>query len=208
MELAKKICAVIDMQGFFIEKVFYPRELAIVNDKYKLCFEIDCDIPNDLRIKNFKHFSFQQHQIHNIPIEKVIPDKTLRVFKNSQLKHILFDIYCRIRSEDKYLFAIKNQQLAKLLDVYEIPYINLEKVTIGNEICPTLLNFDKYSKHKKGFCLLHFMLNNSAHGINIRCSLRKSEKIWEWLINKIISDQLVSDIFNNLTSIESASNII
>src|SRR5882724_2913577 len=138
MEIAKQVCAVVDMQGFFIDKVFYPREFAIVNNEMKLCFEIDCEIQNDLKFKSFRHFSFQQNQIHGIPVEKVLNERTSRVFKISELQTLVYEIYCRFRTEDKSYVAIKNQQLAKLLDEYGIPYLNLERENIGNEICPPL----------------------------------------------------------------------
>src|SRR6266446_2582388 len=116
MSQVKNICAVFDMQGFYADNTFYPREFAVVNNEFKICFEIDCYIPRDVKIKNFKHFSFQQNNIHGIPLSKVISENTSRVLKLENLKTIIYEIYSRIRTDDKIYVAIKNQQLSKLLE--------------------------------------------------------------------------------------------
>jgi hypothetical protein len=41
MEEIKKVCAVIDMQGFMFNKIFYPRELAICDDSVDISVEIE-----------------------------------------------------------------------------------------------------------------------------------------------------------------------
>ncbi len=41
MEEIKKVCAVIDMQGYIFNKVFYPRELAVCNDSVNISIEIE-----------------------------------------------------------------------------------------------------------------------------------------------------------------------
>src|SRR5882757_8071911 len=107
MEKARQVCAILDMQGFQIGKKFFPREIAIVNDYYKLCFEIDSGISQELKVKSFRHFSFQQHNVHGIPVEKVIEEKTKRVFKLVQLNEIILQIYLAVRTVEKSYIAVK-----------------------------------------------------------------------------------------------------
>lgn len=194
MECAKEVCAVFDMQGFYANKIFYPREFAIANDEIKICLEIDSEIPDDIKISSFRHFSFQQHQLHGIPVKKVLDTETLRVLKISQLKEIIFEIYCRIRTDDKPLVAIKNHQMSSILEESCIPYINLESNIIGGEICPPLSMFDKINGSSNYHCLLHYILHKNSFKNGHRCALRKSVYIWKWLKQKIISDSLIYDL--------------
>lgn len=194
------ICAVIDVQGFYIDRKFYPRELAIVNDKLRLCFEIDCEFPPNMNMEYnvLKKFTFQQIHLHGIPMKKVLNDKTSRCFKNKDLKNLVQELYNRVKTEDKFIFATKNQQTSDLLWEYEIPYLDLEKQMVGNEICPTLKDFDKVVGPNNCFCLLHFVLNKPLYNSQFRCALRKSIYIWDWLKYKVESDRFVNDIISSL----------
>jgi hypothetical protein len=196
MERSEQICAVIDIQGFFVDKVFYPRELAIVNDKYQLCLEIDSQITEENKMSNYRHFSFQTNYIHGIPVDKVIDEKTLRIITIDKLKNFICDLYNLIKTDNKFYFGIKNQQLSKLLDEYELPYVNLETESIGYEYCPTLKLFDSVCNNRHAYCLLHSLLHKTQIDEKIRCSLRKCVNIWNWLSFKLNSDQLVKQIFN------------
>ena len=186
--------AVFDMQGFFVDNTFYPREFAVVNNDIKICFEIDCSISNDVKLQSFRQFSYQQHNIHGISLERVIK-KNRKVIKIENLKNIIKEIYDEISKENnKNIILIKNQQLAKLLDDYEIPYYNLEYNMIANEGCPTLEMFDKMFGRNNSYCLLHCLLRKSKH---VRCSLRKSANIWNWL-QQVVSQERFINKFSSL----------
>ena len=193
MSRPKQICAVIDVQGFFVQKKFYPREISIVNNEHKICFEIVPDINVDTKLDYFKYFKFQQHQLHGIPLEKVLDDKTKKVFHASQMKKIVEEIYFRVRTEERKLFGVKNQQVANLLKEFEIPYFNFESEEVGGEICPPLSIFDKFKSSK--YCLLHATLKCKFNENIHRCALRKALLIWDWLNCKVDSDLLVDEIF-------------
>ena len=192
MKRESQICAIIDFQGFFIQRRFYPRELSIVNDEYQLCFEVLPEISSEIKLNNFKHFSYQQHQLHGIPLEKVLSEKTKKIIPLSQLRQLIEEIYFRVRSEDKKLLGVKNQQVGLLLKEYQIPFFNFEAEEVGGEICPALAVFEKFKFST--YCLLHSSLKrkfNESH----RCALRKSQAIWSWLTVKLRSDFLVDEIF-------------
>jgi hypothetical protein len=196
MSRSDQICAIIDAQGFFVQKVFYPREISIVNDKYQICFEIVSEIDIKTKIVCFKHFSFQQHQLHGIPINKVLNDKTKKVFPISQLKQIIEEIYYRVRTNELNLFGLKNQQLSTLLSEYGIPFYNFETEEVGGELCPPLAVFDKFKSSI--YCLLHANPKCNFDEKIHRCALRKACLIWVWLCRKQVSDDLVDQIFPDI----------
>ena len=198
MRREKEICAIIDAQGFFIRKTFYPREISIVNNEYQICFEILPEINVDTKVDNFKQFSIQQHQLHGIPVQQLLEEKTKRVFCCSQLRQIVEEIYFRVRTENKKLLGVKNQQVATLLKEYQIPFFNFETEEVGGEVCPTLSTFDKFSTSI--FCPLHAVLKRKLNEQYHRCALRKASMIWDWLDRKINSDLLVDEILRQSES--------
>ena len=189
-----EVCAIIDSQGFFVKNTFFPREISIVNDDYKLCFEVIPDIDKDFKVKNFKNFSYQQHQLHGIPIESVLSEKTKKVIHIDQLRQLIEEIYFRVRTEEKKLVGVKNLQLAILLKEFQIPYFNLETQEVGGEICPTLRDFEKFKI--SSFCSLHATLRRKFNQDIHRCALRKANAIWDWLSLKLKSDILLEEIFS------------
>ena len=189
MDRSKQICAIIDLQGFSVGNQFFPREIAIVNKDLKLCYELDCDLDTDIIEENKGHLNYQRNHIHGIPIQRVLDFNTSRVFKSSNLEFIIENIYPYVKSIDKIYFAVKNHHLAKILDKINIPYINLEKETIGNEIVPPLHLFDKLNVGFGYHCPLHFaLIGRTSYDRSLRCSLRKCLNIWNWLEMKITSN--------------------
>ena len=197
-----EICAIIDSQGFFVKNTFFPREISIVNDEYNICFEVIPDIETDFKLKNFKVFSYQQHQLHGIPIESVLSEKSKKIIHIKNLRQLIEGIYFRVRTEEKKLFGVKNLQLAQLLKEYQIPYFNLEQQEVGGELCPTLKEFEKFkiSCH----CSLHAKLRRKFKEEIHRCAFRKAQAIWDWLTLKLRSDNLLEEIFSDC---ECASDI-
>ena len=193
MTRENQVCAVIDSQGFFIHKKFYPRELSIVNNEYKLCFEIVPNISLDNRINYLGHFNKQTQELHGIPINRVIRSECKSVISILKFRQFIEEIYLRLRTDEKPLFAVKNQQMAVLLKEFEIPFLNLEKESVGGEICPTLSAFDSFGVSI--YCPLHAKVMPKKNNQKHRCALRKSKAIWDWLTRKVNSDLLLDEIF-------------
>lgn len=193
MSRSNQICAIIDVQGFFVQKTFFPREISIVNNEYQICLEIVPEIDSDILTTFTKQFTFQQYQLHGIPVEKVLHGKTKKIYHISQLRRIVEEVYYRVRTEDKNLLGVKNQQVVSLLKEYQIPFFNFEVEEVGGEICPTLNLFDKFKKSI--YCLLHAELKPRLVEVNHRCALRKAHAIWDWLTRKLNSDRLLDEIF-------------
>src|SRR5882757_1040597 len=186
MDKANKVCAFIDVQGFMDKHEFYPREIAILNNEFSVCYEIDCDFDEEYIKKHKSWLTYQRDRIHGLPIKRVLDFKTSRILKLSQLKSFIIECYTYLRKVDKYYIAIKNQQLANLLEELKIPTLNLERELIGNEVCPPLYLFDKISTGHTHYCPLHFYCTTNK----LRCALRKSINIWNWLQMKVQSDIL------------------
>ena len=189
MTKAKQVCAVLDIQGYNVGNVFYPRELAFVNNETKLCYELDCEFDDKVIEENKRHFNFIRHKIHGIPIKRMLSYQSSRVLLAKNLKFLLINAYPCLRTVEKKYFAVKNHYLAKILDDVEIPYLNLEKERIGYEVTPPLHLFDKHNIGYSYHCPLHFILsNNPSYDRTLRCSLRKCSNIWDWLQMKITSN--------------------
>lgn len=198
MDQIDKIYASIDMQGYYIDKKFFPREVSICNDEVDICLEIDCGyrVENFKTIKTENEYNFQKHLIHGIPLESIKKNIGLKVHNLEQIEILLKNIYKKAISNDKYLFACKNQQVALMLERLDIPYLNLEKTALNNEACPKLTDFDKtIGKGQVWFCPLHTCLpNQESSRKKLRCSLRKSRYIWMWISSKRIVDSLIEEI--------------
>jgi len=187
-EDANKICAIIDAQGYFIDKKFYPREIAVFNDDIQLCVEIPQNMPILTRIKNYKTILFQEYHIHGIPMERVTTKgNTSSECENFSVKNILYHLYNKVKREGKIYLASKNQQLAVLLKECEILFIDLEQSAIENEPCPSLCAFDKLCGRPKSYCSIHASVYKKHQ--RTRCALRKSENIWRWVQSKLQETQ-------------------
>ena len=186
-----KICAIVDMQGYVIGDNFYPRELAIVRNtvfgqKYS-CYEIYCDLNVDYIKKNKCQLLYQQYNIHGIPITNVLEYKTLKAHRFNELKHWLLFEYSLKESPDFPYFGIKNNHLAKLLDEYGIPYIDLQKINIENNPLPALHQFDKIYPDITYTCPLHSEICDvKFKSDEYRCSLRKCIFISKWKHNIVM----------------------
>ena len=126
-------------KDFMDKNEFYPREIAILNDDFKVCYEVDCDFDEEYIKKHKSWLAYQRDKIHGLPIKRVLDFKSSRILKLSQFKHFLVECYTYLRTVDKYYIAIKNQQLANILEELKIPYLNLERELIGNRNLPTSL---------------------------------------------------------------------
>lgn len=184
---SKDICAVIDAQGFFIGKTFFPREISFVNNEYQLCFEVFTYIPEEFRAKNSKLFYFQEKKLHGIPIRQVLPKKSKKVIEASELEALILSMHLLLSTSEKTLFGVKNQQLAKILEECEIPIFNLEKEEVGGEKCPALPYFDRFKIYY--YCRIHQDTSPSLDESH-RCALFKSTAIWDWLNTKHKSDKV------------------
>jgi hypothetical protein len=198
MEEFKKVCAVIDMQGYIFNNVFYPRELAVCNDSVDISIEIESAFERKAITTSSLQWSynFQKNNIHGLPLDSIRSRLGLKVQRSENIGHLVKKLYQRVRTTDKPLLACKNQQVAELLTKLEIPHMNLEYVTIEGEICPTLKELDsKIGKGLVWFCPLHTCLPLGEKARKtFNCSLRKSRYIWVWLCGKLVINEVLEEL--------------
>jgi len=161
----EKIACVIDIQGYSLHGKFYARELSIVNDEICSTFNVDPEISLTDDSLNAIYYHYQR--IHGLGLH---PLKNVFI-KNSTLEMFIRVITDMLTSEDKPYLAVKNHQLASLLDEWQIKYVNLESFE-----APSVSQFTC-----RWMCDLH---ENKRPQMR-RCALRKSISLWIWINQKI-----------------------
>jgi len=167
-----QIACVVDVQGFIVDKKFYPRELAIVNDIVNVSFNVDPEI----QLQNTSKYqlgclNFQTHQLHGLSIRP--SDGTFNI-TNSTFKDFLYVMVKTLTNNEKPIIAIKNHQLRPILQRLNIDYVDVEK---GDIIIPSTESLDNANPLGKWTCGLH----SESGDINRKCALRKSCNVWSWL---------------------------
>ena len=190
--MAEKVIAVVDAQGFYYGSKFIPREFAFVCDDCALCYEIVPNISNADRTGNMKTFFVQEHYVHGIPMQSVLNDGVKRKIDESRLLDLITALFEKYKVDNSSLLGVKNNQFYRyLMDNYRVPLFNYDHQMVGSEFCPSLVNFDKYVNNY--FCPLHSQLNIRKQS-DYRCSLRKCIAIFNWQKNKIISDDIFTSV--------------
>lgn len=198
MEYLSEVCAVMDMQGYFLNNKFYPRELSLCNEELDICVEINCGL-DETDLKSYKllnNYKFQKYLVHGIPLESIRDKLGLKVTSYRDLDTLITSIYQKVKTKNKCILACKNQQLSKILTKLLIPFINLETTKIEDSVCPKLEKLDNdVGKGLVWFCPLHTCLPNDEESRKkLRCSLRKSRYIWVWLREKLVVHNVCQQI--------------
>ncbi len=122
-----KVCAVIDAQGFTVDKVFYPREVAVISHFYKqssLCntgLSFKAMSPKERRTN-----IYIANNLLGLSLGNVIDTPKI----TSDGEQMLVIMYNKVKTERKKYVAIKNMHLIPILEKWNIPYINLENHNI------------------------------------------------------------------------------
>ena len=122
------ICAVIDVQGFNFKDRFVPREIAIVSDELSQCQELNprmnwrtlSDDDKGVVLHSTKFI----HGLHYCPFN---PVEHAFLYTSDEINKIINQWYVMIASEEKPLFAYKNQQMGRILTSLNIPCISLDQ---------------------------------------------------------------------------------
>jgi hypothetical protein len=167
-----KIVATIDAQGFTCNKIFYPREISFISNKIDIRVEFDTNL-------SYEHMNPQDHKTNSY-LENYVLGMSLKPLTKTNINcyNFIVEIYEQIISDDKNLLGLKNQQLESILNLLNIPFIDLSK-----EGCPpiNLLN-NQFGPIK--FCSFHNKnIKNYKSG---RCAHFKAQILWKWLTSDII----------------------
>ena len=161
-----------DAQRFYQDDRFYPREIAITSHTLKQNILIDtCLISASMSLKDQKTNIFLSNNL--LGFSMGIYDLDVKHNLTDDAEQMITLLYEKVQTTKRPFVAIKNYQLAKLLDICEIPYINIESYG-----CPNLELLNK----RFGGKACHFHERSVPNRRNLRCAEQKCDNIWKWII--------------------------
>lgn len=169
MEL-KQCCMVIDFDGFYINKNFFPRELGCASltkkDKYySYRFDLRSITPNENEIK---HINYCTQNIHGLPF---YPSKTETTYSLESLEEIIKNMYYENKTNEQYIIGYKGGNIEnKILNNLKLPNVNLERFG-----CP---KYDDLPKPNVNDCGYHINLNRKR---KIHCPKQECFAFTHWL---------------------------
>ena len=167
----EQICAVVDIQGFYIKGVFYARECAIVNDKVTTCQEFNPGLNwYDLTKREKSHVNYCKRYIHGLNLQPFT--KNSPIPKSDELVNYLLSQYKLLATNEKPLFAVKNDRLKNILLDAGILVCDLNETKYQ---FPPLATLDKMYGGK-WTCAFHIKQKNFE---NHRCAYRKCIQMWQ-----------------------------
>ena len=173
MDAFDKICCVMDAQGFVKGKKFYPRELSILSDTHKQTILCDTHLDRvDLTEKDRKTNNFLSNNILGMAMSPQDLDIKEATEDNAELMIVM--LYDKVKTRRREVVAIKNYQLAEILDDWGIPYVDLSRYH-----CP---NFYRL-KRLYGGNTCHFHERAVPDRSKLRCAEQKCENMWKWIID-------------------------
>ena len=125
MDKLLQVCAVIDAQGFTVDKVFHPREVSIISDQFKQSRLLNTGLSykimtaKDRRANNYVSnnlLGLSFGNTNNYGLNWFIDDAN----------QVISAMYGSAKTENRQYVAIKNHQMITTLEKCSIPYINLE----------------------------------------------------------------------------------
>jgi hypothetical protein len=184
LESLKTITAIIDAQGYYINKKFYPVELSVVGEDVFYCYPIDSGLELEkLSSKDKKNALFVTNAIHGLSFCPPGSD-VLCKYKAKDIMSLLTVIYYNLREKhENVVFGCKNVLLARILDRSSFDYVDL---CDRKHFAPTLQQLDKAQQGEPWFCAFHTNLPQSPdQRRNFRCSVRKCSLLWKWLCQRV-----------------------
>jgi len=159
------VCLIIDLEGYFVQKKFYCRELGWTNWQGKFGFK---HYQQPFRWKTLNQLDrhtarYVYHRIHGLPFEDP-PEENARHLEN--LKGDVLEMYQQNQSPERFLVAYKGGHVEKdLLRDLDLPAINLEHCG-----CP---KFEKLVN----VC----PIQDCGHHKQARhCAMVESQAFWQW----------------------------
>ena len=170
-----KICAIIDCQGFQLKNGFFPREIAIASDIITQCQEINACIEWDELSDESKQTIFYTTKflngLHHYPFNN---KNFCFLPKINQIENIINTWYNMVSTDEKQYFGVKNIQMANILTMFNIPFIDLNLDVYNVPNYKTLQ--EKYND--KYVCAIH---KKPRKNVTFTCSLRKVCHLFRYL---------------------------
>uniref|UniRef100_A0A158P4X9 Uncharacterized protein n=1 Tax=Tetranychus urticae TaxID=32264 RepID=A0A158P4X9_TETUR len=117
------ICCYIDVQGFYANNVFYPRECAVLSDHGASVFSVDHELKMDqLSANDQRQALYLTRKHHGLPFEV---DKGAKI---QSINDIIIAFYECDLDDDHFLAACKSKEAEDMLRALGIPRFNLGKL--------------------------------------------------------------------------------
>jgi hypothetical protein len=162
-EKLKNIIACLDMQGFYVNGKFVPREIALVDDE--ICARDD--IKTGLSLETLAETDISKclyltNHFHGLSLDCSTENAVTLSEALEKIKSYI------ILGETNY-FGVKNHMLEKLLTDNGIPYLDLNQIG-----CPSVRYLDSMYNEDCN-CTHH------EKSPVFRCALRKCRNLWKWV---------------------------
>lgn len=176
MQLFKNVCGVIDAQGYVIDGVFYPKEVAGVNNKLDLSILCDIHLKREDLSEEDKRTVDWAYKYHGLPLEstddywfKMSPKDSPQVYSGID---VVLAMYQWMKTDEKPYVAVKNPQLVQILQMWDIPYVEFpERSHMVNRHLFQILANNTCGKHKLQ---------------NTKCAHAKAKALWNVIMFKFI----------------------
>lgn len=172
MKLFKEVCAVIDAQGYTIDGVFYPKEVALVSHKMRISVLCDIHLTRDKLTDKDRKTADWVYKTIGLPLES--KDDYWRFASDGKYTQVFSGIdtvlamYQWIKTDEKKYVAIKNPQLADILLMWDIPFINFpEKSGKMDRHVFQILTQNTCPYHKWG---------------QAKCAMSKADALWNIIL--------------------------
>jgi hypothetical protein len=163
-----QIFAIVDAQGFSLQRSFAVKELSFWCDDDQSHCVVDTEIIlARLSRTDRRTVQYTTNNIHGLTHDF---NDDYTDWRQRDVRTIVEEYYLRYSSDEKPCFGLKNPQLAKMLDEWDIPYVPLDNLEIVHcSLCR---------------CYNH-LVEPSSERNNLRCAVKKSEEIWVSLKHRL-----------------------
>ena len=163
------VCLIVDLEGYFVEKKFYARELGWTTwrgesgaQHYRLPLEWKTLSPKDRLTAQYVF-----HCIHGLPFEDRQDEKAHPL---EALKGDVLALYARAKTTERFIVGYKGGHIEKdLLKELDLPTINLEEYG-----CP---KFEKLNS-------MSMIKDCGHHRFKKHCAMVESKAFWQWSSQK------------------------
>ena len=172
--LQHKLCFILDLEGFFVNKTFQVRELGYYawnRENGRHAFSIP--IPyKELSDKDKRTVNFVIKKIHGLSYQ---PLKAEYYRKPEELKDLILSLYARYKQGQRTVVGYKGGHVEKdLLKTLNIPSLDLE--TLG---CPKYDKLRHIISNERLLPSCGFHQDESIH----HCPVTECHAFWFWLTN-------------------------
>lgn len=162
-----------DAQGFIQDDLFYPREISIISHTVKMTILVEPELNySEMNVKDRVTNMYISNNILGMPM-RGHKEKKSHNLSTDALEQIR-NLYDMVRKEDEKYLGIRNDQLAHILKIINIPFIDLKRYD-----CPS---YKALAQRYRGIhCNFHE--REVPDRRMLRCAEKKCELLWKWMVS-------------------------